>query len=104
MLALVVEVGLFMVAGSRVRGLLANTLLLILGTLAISLPLGTLLALLVAKTEIVGRKWLERLLVSLLLVPLYVQAAAWQAALGWGGGCRPGWQPSIPLTLVPWSG
>jgi len=83
--ALLVEMGLFLLAGPRTASLLANTAWLILGTLAISLPLGTWLAILIAKTDVVGRKWLERLLLSLLLVPLYVQAAAWQAALGWGG-------------------
>ena len=92
--ALLVELGLFMASAPRVRGLLANTWLLILGTLAISLPLGTLLAVLVAKTDVVGRKWLGRLLLSLLLVPLYVQTAAWQAAFGWGG-----WLPAWLATI-----
>lgn len=109
-LALLVEMGLFFVAGSRIRGLLANTLFLILGTLAISVPMGTGLAILITKTQIVGRKWLERLLVSLLLVPLYVQAAAWQAALGWGGWL-PAWLAAMDpvyrgqaVWLVGWQG
>jgi iron(III) transport system permease protein len=109
-LALVAELGLFFVAGSRIRGLLANTLWLILGTLVISIPLGTVLAILITKTQIVGRKWLQRLLVSLLLVPLYVQAAAWQAALGWGGWL-PAWWAAVDPTrqgqvvwLVGWQG
>ncbi len=93
-LAFLLELGLFLLAGPRVRGLLANTFLLILGTLVISLPLGTLLAILLTKTNMAGRKWLARLLISLLLVPLYVQAAAWQAALGWGG-----WVPAWLATI-----
>ncbi len=85
------EVGLAAVAGPRIRGLLFNTMLLALGSLAISLPLGTLLATLVTKTDMPGGRWLGRLLTATLFVPLYVQAAAWQAAVGLGG-----WGPTAP--------
>lgn len=105
--------------GPRVRGLLANTLLLVAGTLAVSLPVGTLLAILVTKTNMPERRWLERLVVAMLFVPLYVQAVAWQAALGLGGwlpylvqgGGHPmgtwleGWRGAIwvhSMAAMPW--
>jgi iron(III) transport system permease protein len=69
----------------RERGLALNTLLLVAGTCAISLPLGTLLAVLVARTDVPGRKLLVLLLAMLLFMPLYVQNASWQAGFGQQG-------------------
>ena len=74
---------------------------------------GTLAAVVVEKTCAPGRKWLRRALVGLLLVPLCVQAAAWQTALGLGGwlaseGQMPwlsGWRGAVwvhGLAGVPW--
>jgi ABC-type Fe3+ transport system permease subunit len=85
-LCALVELLLIITAEPRLRGLLANSLMLTAGTLTVSLPIGTLLAMLVAKTIMPGRIWLERLLLTILLVPLVVQAAAWQTAFGPGGG------------------
>jgi len=80
--------GLFIcvaLASARLRGLLLNSFLLMGGTWLLSLPLGTLIAVAITKTSLPGRRVLERMFVALLFVPLYVQAAAWQAAVGQGG-------------------
>jgi iron(III) transport system permease protein len=67
------------------RGLLLNTALLAAGTIAIALPLGAMLGIIIAKVDVPGRRTLAWLLAGLLFVPLYVQAAAWNAVLGVGG-------------------
>ncbi|MEQ8208444.1 MAG: ABC transporter permease subunit [Lacipirellulaceae bacterium] len=72
-------------ASPRLLALLGMTAWLTLGTLAISLPVGTLLGIAIGKVEFAWRGTLTCLLVSLLFVPLYVQAAAWHAAFGYGG-------------------
>ncbi len=101
-------------ADARVLGLLENTLLLAVGTCAVSLPLGTLLAVLVIKTDAPGRRVLGLLVVAMLLVPLYLQAAAWLAGFGQQGWFtlayqgRPlldGWAGAIwihAMAAVPW--
>jgi len=72
-------------ASERLRGLLLNTALLGSGAVAIALPLGTLLGVVIAKIDLPGRQMLAWLLAGILLVPLYVQATAWNALLGAGG-------------------
>ena len=102
--------GCFLLASDRLRGLLTNSALLASGTLFISLPLGLLLAVAIAKTDVWGRLWLERLMIVLLCVPLYVQATAWQAALGQGGylveqSWLASWTGAIwihAMAAVPW--
>ena len=74
-----------LVASSRLRGLLVNSTLLAGGALLISVPIGSLLAVAIAKTSLWGRRYLEGLLIVWLFVPLYVQATAWQATVGQGG-------------------
>lgn len=69
----------------RERGLALNTVYLAAGTCAISLPLGTLLALLVARTDLPGRRVFGVLLAVMLFMPLYVQTSAWQAGFGQQG-------------------
>ena len=65
--------------------MLVNTSLLVIGTWAISLPIGALLGAAIAKLDIPGRRLLLLFSVSMLLVPLQVYAAAWHATLGAGG-------------------
>ena len=97
------------------RRLAADTLLLSGATCAIALPAGTLLALLLARTDAPGRTLAAGLLAVMLLVPLYLQAAGWDAGfgkLGWqaasGRLARPlleGWQAAIwihAMAAVPW--
>src|SRR5215213_1140751 len=82
---LLATVALLIMASVRLRGLLLNTALLAGGTIAIALPLGGLLGVIIAKVDVPGRRILSWLLVGLLFVPLYVQAGAWNAVLGTGG-------------------
>ncbi len=59
-----------------------STLLLALDVGVISLPLGTVLALLLVRTDLPGRRAWMFALGTLLLVPLYLQAAGWDAGFG----------------------
>jgi iron(III) transport system permease protein len=67
---------------ARTASLLRNTLLLSAATCAISLPLGTVLAWLLVRTDLPGRRAALVLFGVMLFVPLYLQAAAWQAGFG----------------------
>ncbi len=103
-----------LLASDRLRGLLLNSTWLAGGALLISLPMGTLLAVAIAKTSLWGKNLLERVLIALLFVPLYVQATAWQAAgqqgmLGGGGlfagDWLAGWRGAIwihGVAAIPW--
>jgi len=72
---------------ARTGTLLLNTLLLAGGTCAIGLPLGTVLAWLLARTDLPGRRAGMVLIGLMLFVPLYLQTAAWQAGFGIQGWC-----------------
>src|SRR5688572_11828345 len=76
---------LLLQAGDRLRGLLAITEMLASGTIAIALPLGALLGIVIGKIDLPGRRFIGWTMAALLFVPLYVQAAAWNAVLGAGG-------------------
>jgi iron(III) transport system permease protein len=82
-----------------------NTLLLAAGTCAIGLPVGTGLALLLVRTDLPGRRVGLVLLGAMLFVPLYLQAAGWQAGFG-----QQGWYSlatsrlSVPPLLWQWRG
>lgn len=65
-----------------------NTLIVGLGTIALSVPLGTLLAILLVRTNLWGRSFAWLALNSQLVVPLYVFAGSWNAAFG-----SQGWWP-----------
>lgn len=98
----------------RSRGLLFNTLLLSAATVALSVPTGTLLALLIARTDLPGRSLFAIVLGTLLFLPLVVQTAAWMAGFGLQGwvtmayGTGPwieGWSGAIwvhAVAAVPW--
>jgi iron(III) transport system permease protein len=102
----------------RVARLLANTLLLVGATCLAAVPAGTLLAVLLFRANIPGRRLLLVLLVLFLFVPLPVIVSSWQSSLGaggllpsavWmGGGDRPwatGWGPAIwvhAVAAMPW--
>lgn len=99
-------------ASERLQGLLTNTALLVGGCWLVSLPVGTLLAVAIAKTNLPGRRLLECLFVAMLFVPLFVQCAAWQATIGQGGWLIPadqnwlvGWSGAIwvhGMAAIPW--
>lgn len=64
------------------RSLLTNSLLLAVGACAIALPLGMLLAVLVAKTNVVGRPLAVALIGMLLVLPLLAHLSGWDALFG----------------------
>lgn len=59
-----------------------NSCWLAAGSALLALPCGTLLALLLARYEVVGRRAAVACLGLLLLLPLYVQLAGWDACFG----------------------
>ncbi len=61
---------------------LLNSALLALGALAIALPIGVSLALLLARFNLPGRRLGIACLGLLLFLPLYIQLSAWDAAFG----------------------
>lgn len=108
--------GLLFSSDSRVLSLLGNTALLTAATCAISLPVGTILALLLVRTDVPQSRLALVLLAGTLFVPLYLQAAAWSAGfgqLGWyslsqgtfGSPLLSGWLAAIWIHAVaslPW--
>ena len=84
---------------SRSRGLLLNTFRLTAGALAIAVPAGAFLGFAFARTNTWGRRAAGVLVGSLLLVPLYLHAAAWQAGFG-----IEGWQTALQAGEIrePW--
>ncbi len=100
----------------RVWSLAGNTLLLATHTCLVSLPIGTLLAFLIVRTDLPGRQFVAVAVGAMLFIPLYIQAAAWDAGfgqLGWysmAGGtmAKPilsGWWAVVWIhgtTAVPW--
>ncbi|HIQ21741.1 MAG TPA: hypothetical protein EYH34_10980, partial [Planctomycetes bacterium] len=117
-IGLAATAGLLLAAGlaadSRTGLLLGNTLLMAAGTVAASVPAGTLLGWLLMRTDLPGRRLGLLVLAVMLFVPLYLQAAAWQAGFGLGGwatlaGAMPpwldGWTGAIwvhGLAAIPW--
>jgi len=102
--------------GGRELGLLRNTLLVSLGVTTIAVPLGTLAAGVLLRTNVAGRRFALVVLVTLLFVPLFLQAAAWDAGFGRQGWLSlstgtlatpllEGWRAAIWIqaaALVPW--
>lgn len=69
----------------RTAGLLLNTLLLVAYTAAIALPVGCTLALILFRTALSFRRALIAFLAVQILIPLVLQAGAWQAGFGLAG-------------------
>jgi iron(III) transport system permease protein len=69
----------------RILSLAATTLKLVAGTLAVVLPLGTVGAVLLYRTDLPFRGLLRFLTLLTLFIPLPLFTSAWQAALGTGG-------------------
>ena len=61
---------------------MVNSAVLALGALAIALPIGTLLAILLLRFDLPGSRIAAAAVGVLLFLPLYVQLAGWDAALG----------------------
>ncbi|MFO0789353.1 MAG: ABC transporter permease subunit [Pirellulales bacterium] len=66
----------------RVARLWLNTALLAAGACAIALPVGTVLAVMLFKTDVPGRGAAVLLVVGMLFVPLYLVTGAWDAGFG----------------------
>lgn len=96
--AVAVAIPAVCLAGLDPRGgsLLRNTGLLVGCTLAMCLPVGVLVAWLVARTDLFGRRLAIALLAAGLFVPLFVQAGAWQAGFG-----QLGWHTELGQS-PPW--
>ena len=105
-------------ADPRVGRLWLNTAWLAAAACLIALPLGTLLAVLLFKTDVPGRGPAALLLVGMLFVPLYLVTGAWDAGFGIQGwhtlvtnphlAHQPwlaGWRAAVwvhGLAAVPW--
>ena len=87
---------------ARTWTLALNTLLLAGATCAISLPLGTVLAWLLTRTDVPGRRVAVGMLALMLFVPLYLQTAAWQAGFAVQGWATLAW--GFPPWLEDWTG
>ena len=85
----------------RVGRLWLNSARLACATCLIALPLGTLLAVAIFKTDVPGRKLATLLLVGLLFVPLYLVTGAWDAGFGIQGWYTLATNPH--LAHQPWS-
>lgn len=85
LILIIAAAALGLLASDRLLELLTNTALLAAGTLCVALPLGSLLGLFIAKTDLPGRRVATWLCAGLLFIPLYVQAAAWNTVIGPGG-------------------
>src|SRR5262245_28281370 len=68
---------------ARLGPLARNTALLLRGTIALALPLGTAFALLLERTDLPGRRVVAVLLVLPLVVPLPILLSGWQAVREW---------------------
>lgn len=68
--------------GSRVGSLMRGSLELAALSTVIAILLGSCAAVLIAKTDAPGRRWLLAALIAQLFVPLYLHAAAWDAGFG----------------------
>jgi iron(III) transport system permease protein len=80
--AAIVLLAVWAVSPTASRQALANSAILAAGATAIALPLGTLLAVLLARFDLPGRRLAAAALGLLLFLPLYVQLSGWDAALG----------------------
>ena len=85
-LLMIAGCGFYMGTDPRTRWLAFSSLRLALGAAALSLPLGVLLAVFLVRTDLPGRRLACLVLSGMLLVPLFVQATAWDAGFG-----RLGW-------------
>ena len=72
-----------------------NSLLICCGCVAVTVPLGTVLAVLLMRTNVYGRRALAVALGSQLAVPLYVFAGSWNAGFG-----SQGWWPLTQVFAV----
>jgi iron(III) transport system permease protein len=118
---LLASAGILLVAAlifgdNRVRGLVRNTSLLVAAVTFISLPIGTAVAFLLARFQLFGRSIVTLGWGAAIFIPIYLQAAAWEAGFGSQGWFslqqiefhRPlldGWYGAIwihAMAAIPW--
>src|SRR5688572_30730666 len=80
--ALAILIVTFWQVDPRVGRLWGNTALLALASSIVAVPLGTVAALAVFKSDIPGRRLATLAFVGMLFVPLYVVTGAWDAGFG----------------------
>ncbi len=115
LLAVAAVASLLVFDDERIRGLLANTLMLAVGSSLIAVPLGTGLAILLFRTDLFGRRLFGIAVVVMLFVPLFLQSAGWDAGFGlqgWFSFSRglanpllAGWSAAIwihGMASIPW--
>jgi len=82
----------------RLLSLASNTALMVLGTLALTMPTGMIAAVLLYRTDLPGRGLFRFLVLLTLFIPLPLFASGWQAILGMGGLLpAPFWNPARPM-------
>jgi iron(III) transport system permease protein len=87
-------------AEPRVARLWLNTAWLSAGACCVALPIGTLAAILLFKTDMPGRQALALLFVGMLFLPLYIVTGAWDAGFGIQGWHTLSTNPN--LAREPW--
>jgi iron(III) transport system permease protein len=85
LLAILAAACLLVLGEPRVAVLGRNTLIVSASTAALSVLIAAPLAFLVTRTNVPGRRAAAVLLAALVWIPLYLQAAAWQAGFGLQG-------------------
>ena len=106
------------VSDLRIARLWANSLMLAAGANAIAIPLGSLAAAILVKTNAPGRRLAALLFAGMLLIPLFLIAGAWDAGFGDQGwytlrtnphlttpALISGWRAAVwihGLAAVPW--
>lgn len=87
---------------TRTRGLLWNSVALGVSVVACSLPIGVALGWLIHRTDLRGWLAAERALTAMLFLPLYLQAAGWDAGFGRQGWLAFGWDQAGTPVLSGW--
>ncbi len=82
---------------------LFNTLTVALGAIALSLVIGTVLAWLISRTDMLGRRWFATALIVPYMLPAWTFALAWTTLFkNRTVGGQPGWFEAMGLTPPDW--
>ncbi|TWT43397.1 ABC transporter permease [Botrimarina hoheduenensis] len=105
-LLLLIGLAAVIASGDRVRGLLLATFGIAGPAALLAVAVGTPLGGLLAKTNLPGRRAVMTLLVTLLVIPPHVHAAAWQSVMGFVPGATILATPASPswTLLEGWRG
>lgn len=82
---------------------LLNTLTVALGAISLSLVIGTILAWLISRTDMFGRRWFATALIVPYMLPAWTFALAWTTLFkNRTVGGQPGWFEAVGLTPPDW--